>query len=357
MRTIALQYIISETSKMSNISQIKYLSLMGRTVGILVLLLVVVGLQAAPKDVYVVDFHNDKQYNSILGNNVANEFERSLSLCKSKYRIIPRIKYQRELHDQTFEATKRFLATEGIDYIIYGNIYRDDVTNMFTIEYIFEEISTRSIILIESINFSKITDLLNTNNRYETIQEKLKADEELCKRFSSQPSRAKVIDEGAAAKDNTSNTFDGDDDNDGVPNSIDKEPNTPIGAMVDARGVEVKDENAGDWKDAEREAILKLLPDMPNIPFEAGTAEIPVDAYMKVDQMANLMKMYPVIVVELQGTDPQDEALAQERARILKDYLMKSYRLPERRFVTSYKVDAAGSTQVVSRLALEKMDF
>ena len=91
------------------------------------------------KDLYIIDFHNAKEYNSILGKNVANEFENSLQLCKGKYRIIPRMKYQRQLEEKTFEYTKRFLEKQGIDYVVYGDIFHDDNSKHFTIEYIFED--------------------------------------------------------------------------------------------------------------------------------------------------------------------------------------------------------------------------
>ncbi|MGB0863002.1 MAG: hypothetical protein ACPG19_01185 [Saprospiraceae bacterium] len=313
-------------------------------------------LQAQTKDIFIVDFHNDKDYNSIIGKNIANEFERALGLCKSKYRVIPRIKYQRQIDGQTFEATKRFLKSQGIDYIIYGRISKDDISKQFVIEYIFEEVNTRSIVLIENIFFKEISKLLNSNNRYKTIQSKLSNDDELCRKLSKDDIPT-IIDEDAIAKETEEQ--DGmimDNDGDGIPNSVDKEPNTPIGAKVDERGVEIKNVAKG-WTSIEKQAILKMLPDLPNIPFEFGKAEIKEDAYMMLDQMARLMKMYPIIIVQLEGMDTSDETLATERATATKKYLIENYQLPEKRFTTTFKTDLAANDEVVSTIALDKMDF
>jgi outer membrane protein OmpA-like peptidoglycan-associated protein len=313
-------------------------------------------LEAQTKDIFIVDFHNDKDYNSIIGKNIANEFERALGLCKSKYRVIPRIKYQRQIEGQTFEMTKRFLNSEGIDYIIYGRISKDDISKQFVIEYIFEEVNTHSIVLIENIYFKEISKLLNSNNRYKTIQSKLSNDDELCRKLSKDDIPT-IIDEDAIAKETEEQ--DGmitDSDADGIPNSVDKEPNTPMGAKVDERGVEIKNIDNG-WTSIEKQAILKMLPDLPNIPFEFGKAEINEDAYMMLDQMARLMKMYPIIIVKLEGMDTNDKTLAANRAKVTKEYLVSNYKLPEKRFTTTSKTDLAAQDEVVSTIALDQMDF
>ncbi len=328
----------------------------------LLIFLIPMMLLAEQKDIYIVDFHNDKSYNSILGNNVANEFERALTLCKNKYRVIPRMKYERQLKGETFEGTKRFLQKEGIDYIIYGNIYNDDITNLYTIEYIFEELNTHSIILIENINFKELNTLINSNERYKSIEDRLKNDEELCKKFSLKRGKQGIIDEDAVAKADIGKGGEApDDDGDGVPNVLDKQPNTPLGAIVDIRGVEIKKgDNNGNWSSIEKQAvikIIKMLPDLPNIPFDDGKIELNDDAKMKIDQMANVMKMYPIIVVNLIGQDTADETLASKRSKVIKDFLMKNYKLPERRFVTSSKVETTAKALVETTLAFDKMEI
>ena len=324
----------------------------------LVILLSFSLLQVTAKDVYIVDFHVDKAYNSILGNNVANEFERSLSLCKSKYRVIPRIKYQRHIKDKTFEATRRFLQEEGIDYIIYGNISRDDISNEFIIEYIFEEVNTLHIVLIETIKFKHISKLLNTNVRYKTIQTKLSSDDELCKRLNN--GGPNIVDHGALPKNNEEEEEKplADTDKDGIPDELDKEANTPMGSVVDEDGVALETPKGGDsWNSREEEMIRKMLPDLPNVPFEYGKSDISDDAFMKIDQMARLMKMYPIIIVKLEGMDTNNETLATQRAEKLKEYLVKNYRLPEKRFTIASKTDLGAQDEVVATIAFDKMDF
>jgi outer membrane protein OmpA-like peptidoglycan-associated protein len=315
---------------------------------------------AQQKDIYLIDFHNNNEFFSILGKNVANEFENSLSLCKSKYRLIPRIKYSRQLEKKTFEETKLFLKDEGIDYVIYGDISKDDINNTYNIEYILEEVNTEKIILIETISFKSLSKLLNSTQRLKAIQAQLKYDDELCKKFTEKPQKPKVIDEGATAKgsDNDGdNSMNKDSDNDGIPDAIDKEINSPIGAVVDERGVEIKDAPLNPMTSAERKAILEQLPQLPNIPFELDSTSIGEEAEMKVDQLARLLKMYPLIVVKLEGNDTDNIDLANQRAMTIKKYLMDNYKLPERRFTVSSKKGIELKTEVVSIIDLDKMDF
>jgi outer membrane protein OmpA-like peptidoglycan-associated protein len=320
----------------------------------------IASIAAQPKkDLYIIDFHNDKEYNSILGKNVANEFENSLQLCKGKYRIIPRMKYQRQLEEKTFEYTKRFLQEEGIDYVIYGDIFHDDNSKTFNIEYIFEEVNTGSIILIEGISFDHIGKLVNVNIRKNAIEEKLINDEELCKRFSDKITNPTIIDEDATAKVDATDIMDKDSDGDGVPDALDKEPNTPIAATVDERGVEVfvQAKGADTWKEKEKNIIFDMLPDLPEISFNPGDSEFSEEAYMQLDQMAKLMKMYPVMVVRLEGIDAENETLAAERATKIKDFLIKNYRLPEKRFVTKTTIEAETPPKVIATVAKEMMNF
>lgn len=315
---------------------------------------------AQQKDIYLIDFHNNNEFFSILGKNVANEFENSLSLCKSKYRIIPRIKYSRQLEKKTFEETKIFLEEEGIDYMIYGDISKDDINNTYNIEYILEEVSTEKIILIETIAFKSLSKLLNSTQRLKAIQAQLKYDDELCKKFTEKPQKPKIIDEGATERSgdqDVDNSMNKDSDNDGVPDAIDKEINSPIGAVVDERGVEIKDAPLNPMTSAERKAILEQLPDLPNIPFEADSTSIGEEAEMKIDQLARLLKMYPLIVVKLEGNDANDNIIANQRAMNIKKYLMKHYKLPERRFTVVSRKGVELKTEVVCTIDLDKMDF
>ena len=126
----------------------------------------------------------------------------------------------------------------------------------------------------DTINFDHISKLVNASNRKQAIVDKLKNDEELCKRFSERPSKPTIIDEDAVAKAED-NMMKEDKDNDGVPDALDKEPNTPIGATVDKRGVEVMTQAKGgsSWTEKEKGFLFEKLPDFPEVPFEDGKAD------------------------------------------------------------------------------------
>ncbi len=103
---------------------------------------------------------------------------------------------------------------------------------------------------------------------------------------------------------------DGDDDGDGVPNSIDRCPNTPRGDMVDAYGCTIKDE-------------IKL----EGVNFAtASWALVPESAYV-LDYGVATLKKHPNLVIEVHGhTDSVGSVkynivLSQHRAESVMTYL------------------------------------
>jgi len=134
------------------------------------------------KSLYVIDFHNAKEYNSIFGKNLADEFQSTLEICNNRYEVIPRVEYQQELKGLTFEKTKDFLQTKGIEYVIYGDVFHDEKSKKYVVEYIFENHKTGAIILIEKIEFSNTSELVNASNRRKMIEEELNNNKEFCKR-------------------------------------------------------------------------------------------------------------------------------------------------------------------------------
>ena len=103
---------------------------------------------------------------------------------------------------------------------------------------------------------------------------------------------------------------DGDDDGDGVPNSIDRCPNTPKGDMVDAYGCTIKDE-------------IKL----EGVNFAtASWTLVPESAYV-LDYGVATLKKHPNLVIEVHGhTDsvgsvPYNKVLSQRRAEAVMTYL------------------------------------
>ena len=133
------------------------------------------------KSIYIIDFHNNKEYNSMIGMNIAKEFQNVFHLCNCKYEVVPKSKYEEELEGITFEKTKRFLADQEVDFVIYGDIFQDDKSGDFMIEYIFEEVETSAIWLIETVNFKYSKKIVNASKRQKAIETEIRNNKYLCK--------------------------------------------------------------------------------------------------------------------------------------------------------------------------------
>ena len=109
--------------------------------------------------------------------------------------------------------------------------------------------------------------------------------------------------------DNYGCKIDGDDDNDGVKNSIDECPSSPAGATVNAEGCPV---------------IVDL-----HINFENDSAVIKNNSFVNVDKFANFLKMYPAYNAKVTGyTDNKgnmkyNQKLSERRADAVKVLLVK----------------------------------
>ncbi|GAC1310242.1 MAG: OmpA family protein [Steroidobacteraceae bacterium] len=101
-----------------------------------------------------------------------------------------------------------------------------------------------------------------------------------------------------------------DSDNDGVPDTIDRCPNTPAGDRVDAYGCTIKDE-------------IKLT----GVNFATASAELVPDSAATLDYAVATLKRYPQMVIEVGGhTDSRGSAqmnlqLSQRRAETVMNYL------------------------------------
>jgi outer membrane protein OmpA-like peptidoglycan-associated protein len=102
-----------------------------------------------------------------------------------------------------------------------------------------------------------------------------------------------------------------DSDHDGVPDTIDKCPNTPAGVQVDATG-----------------CPLKGSITLEGVTFEHNSAELTVESHPPLDTMAEGLKKHPHLKVEIQGhTDSTGSAaynvkLSQRRADAVRTYLI-----------------------------------
>jgi outer membrane protein OmpA-like peptidoglycan-associated protein len=107
---------------------------------------------------------------------------------------------------------------------------------------------------------------------------------------------------------------DGDDDGDGVPNSIDKCPNTPAGTKVNSLGCPMA------------EKVNQTI----DIEFPSGKSRIPDSYDSEADKIVSLMKQHTDLKVEIQGyTDnvgsaAKNKTLSQARANSVRNYLAKN---------------------------------
>jgi outer membrane protein OmpA-like peptidoglycan-associated protein len=275
----------------------------------------------------------------------------NLQLCSGKYRVIPRLKYDRHLEELTFDETKSFLKKGGIDYFVYGDVFHDETTKHFTIKYILEEALTGSILFIETIHFEHISDLVNINFRQETIKNQLKKEEELCKHFSEEGKMPVVIDEATQQKMRTLEMLEIDADSDGISDIVDKDLTTPINASVDKRGVQDLAKSVATREEIAEELIFNILPDLPEIAFEDGISDFNDQSYLHLNQIARFMKEYPAMVVRLEGIDAINENLATERAIKIKEFLVSNYRLSEKKFIIVSKIQAEAKSKVIVAFA------
>lgn len=132
---------------------------------------------------------------------------------------------------------------------------------------------------------------------------------------------------------------DGDDDRDGVPNSLDKCPNTPKGEKVDAVGCSLPG-------DSDKDGVIDSEDKCPNTPtgatvnkvgcwvlnnlnFLTNSAKIEPKGEGVLRDAAKVLKANPGLKVEIQGhTDdvgsaPYNKKLSQARANAVKQHLIK----------------------------------
>ncbi|MES1930793.1 OmpA/MotB protein [Salinisphaera dokdonensis CL-ES53] len=106
---------------------------------------------------------------------------------------------------------------------------------------------------------------------------------------------------------------DGDDDGDGVPNSRDRCPGTPMGTQVDARGCPI-----------EKQAPIVLK----GVTFEFDSARLTAQAESRLDNVAEALQSSESMQVRVSGhtdstgSDAYNETLSQNRADSVKRYLV-----------------------------------
>lgn len=119
-----------------------------------------------------------------------------------------------------------------------------------------------------------------------------------------------------------------DSDGDGVPDSRDREPNTPKGNPVDFWGVTVTN---GDVHGA------------ASVYFDFDKVDLDAEALKAIKYVGEKMKADPSLTVEVRGyadfigSIPYNQKLSQRRAEVVKAKLMKDYGIAENRIIANGK--------------------
>jgi OOP family OmpA-OmpF porin len=117
----------------------------------------------------------------------------------------------------------------------------------------------------------------------------------------------------------------GDDDNDGVPNGIDKCPGTPAGIKVDAEGC------AKQYEELHTQLVETGMMRLENVNFETNKATLLPESHPALDNVGHVLKQYPDLKIEIgghtdnQGTAKKNLKLSADRAKAVKDYLVQNF--------------------------------
>ncbi|MEM9886692.1 MAG: OmpA family protein [Bacteroidota bacterium] len=171
-----------------------------------------------------------------------------------------------------------------------------------------------------------------------------------------------------------------DNDEDGVPDYLDLEPKTPIGAIVDTRGVTLDSDQDGipDHLDEERyspanyeydEKGVAIRPKyvteeeldkrfleqrkmmqsfFPNIHFRTNQFELRESELKKLDYVANVLKLDPDIrlmvtgYTDQQGSEQQNNELSYQRANAVIQHFLNAHNIARDRLVLNWKGEKDG---------------
>ncbi len=123
-----------------------------------------------------------------------------------------------------------------------------------------------------------------------------------------------------------------DDDNDGVPNCRDQEPQTPAGTQVDFWGRTIG-----------QQQVEQVLNDDSFITFDFDKTGLNNESHRAIAICARKMKADPELIVEVRGftdnvgTDEYNTDLSLKRANVVKEELVKTYGIEEDRVIANGK--------------------
>ncbi|HAY87858.1 MAG TPA: hypothetical protein DCY51_00275 [Bacteroidetes bacterium] len=134
-------------------------------------------------------------------------------------------------------------------------------------------------------------------------------------------------------------------DGDGVIDELDEDTNTPAGALVDAKGNEIK-VGGGNCCDCENVSL-------PTIIFDNGSSKIAPSSYGVLYALAEKMKQCPSLSVDATGytASKSGEQLAWKRTNAIIDHLEANYGI-ERSRVTSVYASGSGVEYSTRRIEL-----
>lgn len=150
----------------------------------------------------------------------------------------------------------------------------------------------------------------------------------------------------------TAAVIDGDDDNDGIKNSLDKCPNSPTGKTVNTEGCFVDG-------DDDKDSVLNASDKCPNSPLNAkvdktgcpimlnlhvnfalNSAVVDTSASNDIQKFADFLNMYPhynaniVGHTDNYGTESYNQSLSEERANAVKEIIIQKGIQPNRIFTS-----------------------
>jgi OmpA-OmpF porin, OOP family len=115
-----------------------------------------------------------------------------------------------------------------------------------------------------------------------------------------------------------------DTDGDGVPDSMDKEPNTPQGNLVDKDGV----------------TLSEIVTISMNIMFDSSKAVVKPEFDVQIKKVADFLTMYPTTTAVIEGhtdnsgLEKKNMDLSLRRANSVRDYLIKNFNIDGARLAT-----------------------
>lgn len=164
-------------------------------------------------------------------------------------------------------------------------------------------------------------------------------------------------------------------DRDGVPDGLDEEPNSPFGVPVDSRGVGKDSDGDGvpDGIDLENNSpegapvdawgrslimitggmnALPSIPDVslirfPNVHFDLGKADIKPESYSTLDLVGETLSKYPMLVLLIEGhadstgSVKRNNELSLQRAQAVRSYLLTKFPVLNR---SNFAINAFGES-------------